>query len=565
MAVVILPVAEWMPDMPDLATATSIALNVTPITQMSYGPQPSLSEYSTNALDGMCIGGIAAQGSDLSVNIFAGTSDKLYRMTDLAPSWSDISGGTYTTASGENWRFALFNSTVIATNFAQVLQAFTIGTSSTFAALFTGTAWAPSTAYSTIGELIIANGNRYELVTAGTSASSGSGPNGTGSGITDGTAVWNYQAGPPPQARYSCTPKGFLMVGNTYDAVGGNGPRRIWWSVNNDPTSFPAPGTDAAITGMSDYNDFQGNIGEVTGLVDSLANADVAIFFRHSVWRGLFVGPPNVFDFFPVENARGTYMPNAIVPVGRLVYYIGEDGFYAFDGASSTPFGVDKFNAWFFENVNGAYPENVVGAADIPNRRILWAFPSALSTTGAADTVLIYRWDLERASYLQLGANAVEWLMRTLTFGLSPDSMAAAGFADTDTLPASFDSPVWIGGVASLMAVDGSHKLSFFTGPNLAASVATQTKQLTPGRRSFVQSARPLVDLTTGVPSVSFAGRVQIYDEEVFGAAVAPNSMGECPQRSDARYHNAQVTIPAGAVWKHIIGVETTFVPGGAR
>lgn len=52
-------------------------------------------------------------------------------------------------------------------------------------------AWAQSTAY-TLGQMISNGGNAYQCTTAGTSAATGTGPSGTGSGITDGTAVWEY-------------------------------------------------------------------------------------------------------------------------------------------------------------------------------------------------------------------------------------------------------------------------------------------------------------------------------------------------------------------------------------
>ena len=51
-------------------------------------------------------------------------------------------------------------------------------------------AWAASTAY-VVGQQVNNGGLVYRCTTAGTSASSG-GPTGTGSGITDGTAVWTY-------------------------------------------------------------------------------------------------------------------------------------------------------------------------------------------------------------------------------------------------------------------------------------------------------------------------------------------------------------------------------------
>lgn len=53
--------------------------------------------------------------------------------------------------------------------------------------------WAASTAV-TVGQQMDNGGNVYRCTTAGTTAVSG-GPTGTGSGISDGTAVWSY-AGP---------------------------------------------------------------------------------------------------------------------------------------------------------------------------------------------------------------------------------------------------------------------------------------------------------------------------------------------------------------------------------
>ncbi|MCP1376024.1 hypothetical protein [Dyella lutea] len=54
-----------------------------------------------------------------------------------------------------------------------------------------GSNWAASTAYA-LNAIAYANDNVYKCTTAGTSASSGAGPSGTGTGITDGTAVWAY-------------------------------------------------------------------------------------------------------------------------------------------------------------------------------------------------------------------------------------------------------------------------------------------------------------------------------------------------------------------------------------
>jgi hypothetical protein len=55
------------------------------------------------------------------------------------------------------------------------------------------TPWAASTAYA-VGAYVQANGNVYRATVAGSSATTGSGPSGTGASITDGTVTWAYQA-----------------------------------------------------------------------------------------------------------------------------------------------------------------------------------------------------------------------------------------------------------------------------------------------------------------------------------------------------------------------------------
>lgn len=540
----IIPVAEWMPDMPDLATASSVAQNVIPITPESYGPFPSQVNFSTNVMADYCLGAIGAQAPDLSNYIFAGTAVKLYLIKPPTTTWADVTNpsGSYTLSSGDTWQFKTYNDLVIATDFEDVMQSFAMGSSTTFLNLFTAPAWATSTAYSTLGQAVLANGNRYVLTGAGTSASSGTGPSGTGSGITDGTATWNYQSGAPPKARCLCTPKNFLMVGNTSDPVGGLAPGRIWWSVSGDPTSWPAPGSEAAITGMSDFNDFQGDFGQVIGLVDSLANADVAIFFQNAVWRGLFVGPPDVFDFFPVENVKGSPAPNSFISVGTHVLYLGQDGFYDFDGVNSVPIGANKFDNWFWNTVETSRLWQVIGAADIPNKLAMWAFPSTAGSVDGCDIILLYRWDIRRASYISLPTDSdfVRWLMRSLS--------ATGSLLQISSINAFVNS------------------LAFFTGPTLAAQVYTQTKQLTPGRRSYVQSVRPLIDAAaqTGI-SIAVAGRTNLTDALTFGAPVAPDISGECPQRNDNRYHTVNIEIAAGETWTHIIGGDVTYIPGGFR
>jgi hypothetical protein len=87
--------------------------------------------------------------------------------------------------------------------------------------------------------------------------------------------------------------------------------------------------------------------------------------------------------------------------------------------------------------------------------------------------------------------------------------------------------------------------------------------QLVPGGRAVVTNARPIVD--GGIPSVALGTRERAVDPVTYGTAVAIDGIGNAPQRSAARYHRARLTLPAGAGFTHISGVEIDAVPEGRR
>lgn len=499
----VVPVAEFAPDMPDLAEATDIALNVIARTPQSYGPVSGLSPYSSNALPEPCIGMAGFKNVDETTYVFAGTSTKLYDIPAGVLTWGDVSkSGGYSVTTGETWYFVQFNSLILATSFDAPIQSFQMGVSTTFDDL----------------------------------------------------------SADAPMARYIAVAKTFTIVANTYDSVGGLNPARIWWSGTNDPTSWPAPGSAQAQQEQSDYSDLVGPYGDITGLVPNLAGCDCAVFFERGVYRMIYAGPPDVFDFYPAENVNGTRANNAIVPLGNVVYYLGENGFYVFDGNTSEPIGENKVDRWFFTQVNQSYLSNIIGAADVINKAILWAFPSYLSTDGDPDTLLIYRWPIQRWSWAKL---PVQWIARLLSSGVTMDSMDSLGFTDLDTVPFSLDSRVWIGGTPQIAGVDPNGYAALFNGTNLQAQIGTKAMQVVPNGLAFVRGSRPLVD--GGIPTIAMSARQNYYDAETFGAEVAPNAMGDCPQRSVGRYHRARITVPLGSSWSQCFGVDLDAIPAGKR
>lgn len=536
----ILGVAEWMPDMPDLSEATNIASNVIALTPQSYGPLRDLARYSDNAIDSVCIGMGSAEDIDNDHFVFAGTTGKLWEITVGTPQWKDISGATYMTP--QNWNFAQYKNLMLATGYGDPIQMFDMDGGSTFVPLSAGA----------------------------------------------------------PKARYIAVAKGFVIVAGTNDPVGGINPTRLWWSGINDPTNWPTPGTALAQQVMSDYNDMPGPMGNIMGLAPNLAGCDCAVFFERGVFRMIFAGPPAVFDLYPAVAVKGTPSPNSIVSLGSYVYYLGEDGFYLFDGNTAVPIGANKVDRWFFDNLDQRYFGQVIGAPNIVNKAVCWIFCStlanqnetllatedgnilttedgeSLSTSGPQpDMMLIYRWDIQKWT---ISDYSQQWIARVPV-------MSTVNGAPPSISPLE-------SGELQLASLDGSQHLSFFTGTNLGAQIGTKVVQLTPGGRTFVNATRPLIDsqqpggllstesgdtLTTeagdpialeGTPAnvtVAMSARNTYQDTEVFGPEREIDISGQCSQRSDGRYHRGRITVPAGILWTTATGLDVTGIRAGLR
>lgn len=546
--------------MPDLAEATNIAVNVIALTPQSYGPLPSLAQYSTNALEGNCIGmGFGEDSSPLN-HIFAGTSTNLEILTAGSFTWSDVTGTTYAAAAGESWRFAQYDNLEIATDYSDPIQV-------------------------------------YDMIAGGAFGPLTPGPFDSG----------NNQAA--PNARHMAVAKTFLILLNTNDPVGGANPARVWWSAAGAPegvvsggmTGWPVPGSALAQQTQSDYNDLVGPQGQGTGLAPNLASCDCAVFFERGVFTMFYVGPPDIFNFYPASAVRGCPASNSIVVLGGIAYYYGEDGWYAFDGSQSTPIGANKVDLWFAANVDPSAYNLIVGAPDIANKAIIWIFRSVYAPTATQDQLLIYRWDIQQWT---TGAVATQWIARTpvpTSPATGPDNAGQLELAAISGTPAAAPGPLLTETGLDLLTeslvvitteATFASFMCFFTGPPLPAQVGSKVVQITPGRRSFIGDAvRPLVNsggsglllqaengLTllqeTGYPiltelsgaliTVALSARQNYYDQEVFGPEVAPNSMGNCPQRSDGRYHRGRISIPSG-VWTTMFGIDAEGIPSGWR
>lgn len=492
----ILSIADFAPDLPanNASGASANIVNLFPKTKESWGPVGTLSPYSSNGLTSQCLGAIVAIDTGANNYVFAGDQNNLYELAPGNSSFTTLNTGLGLSV-GERWSFTQYGQRVIGAAFGVNLKSFTLNSSSSFADL---------------------------------SASA-------------------------PQARYITTIKDWVMVANTFDSTNGAQPQRVQWCAIDDPTNWPAAGSVTEAQLLAGSQIIPGDQGWIQGIVGNLGTADGAVFFERGIFRVVFQGSPTVFGFYPAEGSRGTPAPKSITQLGALVYYLGEDGFYAFDGSTSTPIGVDRVDKTFWANVNTSYLANVIGAVDPINRLVMWLYPSNSASNGIPDSLLVFNWALNKWGFAQVSA---EYIFRAITQGYSLDSLNgyAGGIYNLDTLPFSLDSRVWTGGQVLMGAFSPTHRLSYFTGS--PANATADTVEVEPfgsrGNRTFLTSTRPMID--GGTPSIQIGTRNRLVDTVTFGQPSMIDDNGECPVRADGRYLRAR--IQTSGTFNHLQGVE---------
>lgn len=156
MATTKLTFGEWMPDQPSVSGALTDAKNV--ISQaIGYGPFPTPVTFSTSDAAENLTSLYAAKQPDGNTALFAAGTTKIYTVTGVGAITQVKTG--MTTGTNDRVRFTQFGKTVITANNAEKLQAWTLGTSTSFANL---SATAPIAKYITVVRDFVVVGNTLE-------------------------------------------------------------------------------------------------------------------------------------------------------------------------------------------------------------------------------------------------------------------------------------------------------------------------------------------------------------------------------------------------------------------
>ena len=143
--------------------------------------------------------------------------------------------------------------------------------------------------------------------------------------------------------------------------------------------------------------------------------------------------------------------------------------------------------------------------------------------------------------------------------GMTLEELAVL-WPNLELVPYSLDSRIWQTGVLQ-PAYFVNHALCLHGKTPLTGVVETAEGQLFPGKRAHVRRIRPLVTGSTAV-GVQVGSRNRQGDAYSWSATVSVNTIGDCPVRSNARYHRVRLTL--GGRWEEATGIDADAVPEGS-
>ena len=348
-----------------------------------------------------------------------------------------------------------------------------------------------------------------------------------------------------PKADFIAVVRDFIWTGNI-DEGSGRKSYRVRWSGFNSTTSWTSG------TNQSDYQDLP-DAGAITGLV---GGEYCTILMEKAIFRATYSGPPLIFQFDKVVQNRGCNFPNSVCNSGSLVFFLSNDGFFAFDGQKMIPIGSEKVNDFFLKDFDSNYADRMSAAVDPLNEVAMWSYTSTASPSGQPDKIIMYNLVLGKWSIAGIEA---DYLAPIFSSGYTVDALDNLA-ATVDGLTVQLDDRFYKGGQYFFGGAYGS-KIYAFSGAPLEATIETSEAPLSMGKHSIITRIYPYYE--DGTVTVSVGTRNKQSDTVTFTSNVSENDDGFAPFRSSGRYHRARMTLSGG--WNKAVGIDVEAREVGRR
>jgi hypothetical protein len=288
------------------------------------------------------------------------------------------------------------------------------------------------------------------------------------------------------------------------------------------------------------------------------------IFMERAIYRMEYVGTPLIFTFNKIADNIGAFAPRSVASFANNIFFLAQDGFYKLTGGQQlTPIGAGRINEFFFKDITSNF-EGITSAVDPNNSIVIWSYRGSGSTGAGTinNKFLIYNYSVDKwatgsGQDLKFISSASQEAFNTL------ESLDVLG--DLDGLPRSLDSYFYGEGLIGLAGFDSNNKFGKFLGGSLSATVDTTEFEGVQGRRSTLINARPIVDAngeSTTVTVTPFERSSQV-NAPLEGSPVTVTDSGDCPMRSNSRYHRLRISVDGN--FDTLSGVDIEARPEGKR
>jgi len=561
------PFTAFKPDLTTLGTdSSSVVSGVVPRGD-GFGPFKSFQAF-TQALPAACRGFFFARNTDGSIAVFAGTSTDLYKLDNTSFIWVRVSKGgvSYgTLVASDNWRFAQFETFVIAVQLNTVPQKFVLGSSSAFGDL--GGSPPQASHIAIVNGFVLLTGLLSNPQRAQWSDLFGPETWAAGTGLAD------FQDFPDGGICHQCS------GGDAYGVVFQDDAIRTLTYAPGSAVVFQIARISTQDTLFAQYSVI--NAGTRTFFISAQG-------FKVIVAGGepISIGKEQVDRFFfgDVDANNLQLIIGAADPTATRVYwaYKSQQGSAGlFDKLLCFDWSV-KDRPWTLIPMSGQYL-GYLAKPGLTLEGLDAIAPGGLTVLGAASgTAGRIRLQLDavsNANFTIAGQNFIELQGVTPSYmngswppiavdsthiELGGSTFAAAWVSggriggSLDALTFSLDS-ISTSAVSALSMVGPSSTLGFFTGPNIEAIL--ETPEINEDSFVFIDGMTPFTDSPDALGSIGH--RNQAQGAITYTGETAVNSRGDCPQNVEAQFLKARLRVPAGSVWTYARGIEPNIQAAG--
>lgn len=263
--------------------------------------------------------------------------------------------------------------------------------------------------------------------------------------------------------------------------------------------------------------------------------SSIVAYKKASMYLGVYVGPPNIWEFNQIPGAIGAMSQEAVTNIGTPEnpkhIFMGEDDFYVFDGSKPVPIGSDRVKVQVFGSLLQARFYACAAQHDRKNSLVYFHYPVA--DQASPDKCVVYNY---RTNQWGVDDRTIEIPMEYQAVGITYDQLGSS-YATYEDFPVAPYDQAFLSTAQLVPAVFGpDHILRTLTG--VSGTTSFTTGDLGDDERMFcVTRIRPRFITKPNSATWTHSYRNNTGDTLTADAAVAISTGGSFDLLREARWH----------------------------